>query len=307
LFKKLLGFVFPLLLTLGYPSILPAQDPALPASFATKTEVQHFVKEMHQKHGFDQKYLTELFQSFETDNKVLQLISKQYEALPWYQYQNHVVTQKRVKEGVQFLKENRQTLKRAEKEFGVPAEIIVAIIGIESNYGQLKGKYPVLQSLSTLAFDYPRRANFFKGELEQFLLLTREEKFNPKELLGSFAGAMGMPQFMPSSYRHFAVDFSGKGQRDLLQNTADVIGSVANYFKKHGWKTGESVIHKAKANSKAFKNTAAKTKLLRLEKSKGRYEHWLARYNFYVITRYNHSDHYAMAVYVLSERIRASL
>jgi len=273
-------------------------------SFASRQSVKHFIKEMHQKHHLDKKTLARLFETFGPEKKVLAAMSKQYEALPWYKYRDTIVTDKRTQEGVQFWKENAETLKKAEAQFGVPAEIIVAILGIESSYGRITGKYPVLQTLATLAFDYPRRAKFFRGELEHFLLLSQEGALDPILTQGSYAGAMGLPQFMPSSYRRYAVDFSGHGKRDLIHNTTDVIGSVGNYLSQHGWKRNAKIAQKGAAKIQA--NTQKqKTVPIVLKNSENSEEHWTGLHNFYVITRYNHSIHYAMAVYQLSQKIRS--
>jgi membrane-bound lytic murein transglycosylase B len=273
------------------------------ADFAHKKSVQSFIQEMHQKHGFDPKTLTQWFKAFGPEPKILALMSKQYEALPWYRYQNTIVTEKRIQEGVAFWQEHADTLEKAEQQFGVPAEIIVALLGLESSYGKIMGKYPVLQSLSTLAFEYPRRAKFFRAELEHFLLLTKEGALDPLLTQGSYAGAMGMPQFMPSSYRQYAVDFSGKGKRDLIFDTKDVIGSVGNYLHQHGWKKNAKIIRKGKWPSPKSPSSL-KTVPIVLKISDQREEHWTGQHNFYVITRYNHSVHYAMAVYELSNKIR---
>ena len=212
----------------------------------------------------------------------------------------------------------------------MPPEIIVAIIGVETFYGRITGKYRVVDALNTLAFHYPKRANFFRSEFEHFLLLTREQGFDPLSLTGSYAGAMGMPQFISSSYRNFAIDFDGDKVINIWDNPVDAIGSVANYFVAHKWKAGEPVIDKAIVEGKVFKtaltpglepdidaatlpvlgiqSTASygkqeKLKLLNFEQESGP-EYWLARHNFYVITRYNHSELYAMAVYQLARAIK---
>ncbi len=277
------------------------QNKALP--FGQRTEVKAFIQHMHKKHGLNQNNLKVIFNTFGTEHKVLRAMSKQYEALPWYRYRDTIVTEKRVKEGVQFWKAHQDLLKKAEKQFGVPAEIIVALLGIETSYGQITGKYPVLQALATLAFDYPRRAAFFKSELEHFLLLANEGALDPIATRGSFAGAMGIPQFMPSSYKRYAVDFSGTGKRDLLHDIADVIGSVANYLKANGWKKNEKTIAKPKTKRKI--DLRSKGKPITLEKNANHEkEHWIGFENFNVIMRYNNSTHYAMAVYQLSQKIR---
>ncbi len=283
-------------------SVKPAKKNKI-ISFADRKEVQQFIQHMHEKHGLNKKHLHTCFKAFGSETKVLHLMSKQYESLPWYRYRDTIVTEKRVKEGVQFWEQHNALLKKAEKQFGVPAEIIVALLGIETSYGQITGKYPVLQALATLAFDYPRRAAFFRGELEHFLLLANEGALDPLSARGSFAGAMGIPQFMPSSYKRYAVDFSGTGKRDLLHDIADVIGSVANYMKANGWKKHEKIARLLE--KKENKKPARKNKLITLEKNANHdKEHWLGFNNFNVIMRYNNSTHYAMAVYQLSQKIR---
>ena len=303
--------------------------------FSDRKEVRQFILEMHKKHGLDKKTLTTLFKEYGPEQKILDTMSKQYEALPWFKYKNLIVTKERIKEGVLFWKQNEASLKNAEKTFGVPAEIIVAIIGLETSYGKKMGNYPLIQSLATLAFNYPHRADFFRGELEHFLLLVHEGILDAKTAKGSFAGAIGIPQFMPSSYRRFAVDFSGKGKRDLLCNNSDAIGSVANYLSLHGWKPKEHIVHKARVfgtlhekivSTKSEKpnlslgdlakhrvklhtprimtDKTKKVNLIALQKSEKSKEHWIGLHNFYVITRYNHSIHYAMAVHQLSQQIR---
>ena len=239
----------------------------------------------------------------------------------------------RIDNGVKFWQENRENLKRAEKEFGVPAEIIVSIIGIETNYGRNTGNYNVIDALTTLAFDYPPRAPFFRSELENYFLLVREQKHNPIEFKGSYAGAMGYGQFMPSSYRKWAVDYNGDGFTDIWKSPEDAIGSVANYFKQHGWKTGEQVTVGAHATAElptnqlntivppdisieqwrerginpiAWLPPTTKTIAIQFDGANG-VEYWFGLQNFYVITRYNRSPMYAMAVYQLSQSIKLAM
>ncbi|MDH5396481.1 MAG: lytic murein transglycosylase B, partial [Gammaproteobacteria bacterium] len=252
------------------------------------------------------------------------------EGKPWYEYRPIFVTKKRTEGGIEFWKKNAIALARAEEKYGVPREIIVAIIGVETRYGKHAGRYPVFDSLATLAFAYPPRASFFKSELEQFLLMTREENIAPATLFGSYAGAMGMPQFIASSFRRYAVDFDGDGKRDLWNNPTDAIGSVANYFRKHHWKSGQPITHKVQVHGKRHNSLISKDlkpshsqqellnngvilpgqiqenlngKLLRLKNPRTP-EYWVAWDNFYVITRYNHSALYSMAVYQLSQQIK---
>lgn len=302
-------------------------------TFANRKDVQQFIHAMHIKHGIDQQRLIALFEKYDSDHSILKIFSKPYEALPWYQYQTKVVTPNRTKAGVAFWDQYAAQLKKAESRFGVPAEIIVAILGIETSYGQTTGHYPVLQSLATLAFDYPRRADFFKKELEQFILMTEQGVVDPFAQ-GSYAGAIGIPQFMPSSYQRFAINFSGTGAIDLIHNPTDAIGSVAYYLKMHGWEKKQKIVQKASASGTHYRKLASvnnakptlsilelaqyqvtpntrtafphkhqKISLLVLDHSKDTKEFWIGFQNFYVITRYNKSIHYAMAVYQLSQEI----
>ena len=290
-----------------------------------------FIDEMQQKHGFDSDYLTTVFSAVEVKESILKAIARPAEkSKPWYDYRKIFITQKRIKGGVNFWKENEQALQRAEQEYGVPAEIIVAILGVETRYGGNVGSYRVVDALSTLAFRYPPRSKFFSSELEQFLLLTREEQMSILDPIGSYAGAMGLGQFMPSSYRAYAVDFDEDGKRDIWTNPTDAIGSIANYLNKHGWVADESIAHKTRISGqeptalieKGSKPSISRTELttagvsldnlsashdqlalIALTQKNGE-EYWLTTQNFYSITRYNHSRMYAMAVTQLSEAIR---
>ncbi|MCK5721028.1 MAG: lytic murein transglycosylase B [Gammaproteobacteria bacterium] len=298
--------------------------------FTDKKEVKIFIQQMVKKHQFNKSYLETLFAEAKLYDSILEAIARPAEGKPWYEYRPIFVTKKRTQGGINFWKENADALARAEQKYGVPREIIVAIIGVETRYGKHAGKYPVFDALATLAFGYPPRATFFKSELEHFLLMTREEKIQAKDLLGSYAGAMGMPQFISSSFRHYAVDFDGDGKRDLWNNTTDAIGSVANYFRKHHWKPGQPITHQVQVHGVRHKNLITnslkpshtqldllvngvilpgniaedlKGKLLKLKKPDNP-EYWVAWDNFYVITRYNHSALYSMAVYQLSQKIK---
>ena len=249
--------------------------------------------------------------------------------LDWYQYRGIFIKDKRIDLGVKFWREHKDLLAEVSAETGVPEEIIVAIIGVETFYGIYRGKDPVFDSLVTLAFDYPRRAKFFTVELEQFLLLAKEQGFDVRALRGSYAGAMGMPQFISSSYRNYAIDFDRDGQTNLFDSIPDIAGSVANYFVKHGWQRDGRVARPLdilKENSADsleatlkpnYKWAELKQKglvsqfaieeetpvaLVRLQQ-KDRPEYWAGFQNFYVITRYNHSELYAMAVYQLAKLI----
>jgi membrane-bound lytic murein transglycosylase B len=297
-------------------------------------EVEAFIAKMVSEHDFSRGELKTLFEKVEHQPRIIEAITRPAESKPWYQYRPIFVTEKRIRAGVAFWQENRQLLARAEETYGVPAHIIVAIIGVETFYGRHKGSYRVIDALSTLGFDYPPRAGFFRGQLEQFLLMSREEKRDPLTFQGSYAGAMGMPQFIPSSFRHYAVDFDGDGQRDLWDNRADIIGSVANYFARHRWQKGEPIASRADLNHgkapqslldkgirpslpiarlkdagvspKTSFSDGTKGALLALESGPEEQEYWVTLDNFYVITRYNHSPLYAMAVYQLAEAIRTS-
>ena len=291
--------------------------------------VKNFADEMVAKYQFDKDQLENWFTGSKKRQSIIDAMMRPAEAKPWKEYRPIFLTDKRITKGVMFWQKHQKLLEKAESQFGVPAEIIVAIIGVETYYGRQSGRYPVIDALATLGFDYPPRSKFFKKELEQFLLLARDEKLNLTQTLGSYAGAMGMGQFIPSSYRRYAIDFDGDGHRDLW-HTTDAIGSVANYFKRHGWRKGEQVILKAQSNGKdhqkegrmmkphrsiksfrqqglSFEN-GVKTKddqavLVKLNGKKGT-EYWLGLHNFYVISRYNHSPLYSMAVYQLSEEIK---
>ena len=309
---------------------LLAMAPALtgkPADF--DREITRFVNQMADKHGFDKGRLQETMRGVAFRQDIIDAISRPAEAKPWHQYRPIFVTDTRAREGVEFWRSNRKLLERAEAEYGVPAEIIVAIIGVETRYGRYKGKYPVIDALSTLAFGYPKRSKFFRSELEQYLLLSREEQIDLQKTLGSYAGAMGKPQFIASSYRRYAVDFDRDGRRDLLNSTADAIGSVAAYLKRHGWRRGQPITARASGVERSHRRyveagmkpsvaiadlraagvasdaalpTDALSSLIELDGTQGK-EYWLGLGNFYAITRYNHSNLYAMAVYQLSREI----
>jgi membrane-bound lytic murein transglycosylase B len=293
------------------------------------TDVKGFIDEMVSKHRFDRAELTGLLQQASFRQDIIDAITRPAEAKPWYQYRSIFLTSARAEGGATFWRNNRDDLRKAEELYGVPPEIIVAIIGVETRYGANTGRHRVLDALSTLAFGYPPRSGFFRKELEQFLLMAREEGMTPTGPKGSYAGALGKAQFIPSSFRAYAVDFDGDGKRDLWDSNADAIGSVANYFVRHGWRPGEPVTVRAGAAGTSHQRfvdagmkpsirvkdlyaagitTAARldptalTSLIKLETADG-HEYWLGLHNFYVITRYNHSNLYAMAVYQLSQEI----
>ncbi len=294
--------------------------------------VSAFVADMHGRHGFDAGALNALFTRAQRLDSVLAAISKPAEYKPWHAYRPIFLTRQRIDQGVAFWNEQAPILAAAEKKSGVPVEIIVAIIGVETAYGRNTGSYRVLDALATLAFHYPKRAPFFRSELENFLLLTREEKVDPLAPTGSYAGAMGMPQFMPSSFRNYAVDFDADGHRDIWRNPRDAIGSVGNYLAEHGWRAGEPIVVPASqsdanareaSDSVELKYTVAQyamrgvrpldpigsqyaevpAVMLGYESSETAMEYWLALRNFYAITRYNRSPKYALAVFQLADAI----
>jgi membrane-bound lytic murein transglycosylase B len=300
--------------------------------YAQRRDVQAFITHMTTHDGFTRQQVADTLAQARYQPQVLRSMQKPHEGSAWFKYRSIFLSPERAHEGAEFWQRNLATLTRAEQEYGVPPEIISAIIGVETRYGRFEGTYRVLDALTTLAFDYPPRAHFFQSELMEYLLLTREEHFDPFMLQGSYAGAMGEPQFMPSSYRHYAVDYDHDGKRDLFHDETDVIGSIAYYFKAHGWEQGKAITIPARlinpqsdnlANHgskpvgslklwaergvlpkhKVTLSTQEKAALLRLQGEEGP-EYWLTFTNFYVITRYNTSPAYAMAVYQLSQMIK---
>src|SRR5215831_5626676 len=223
--------------------ILGAESAAAPASYAERPEVRVFIDEMVVEHGFDPRSLRRLFSQVRYQPQVIEAISRPVVSPPkWYEFAPRFFAPERVDAGVAFWRAHDATLARAEQDFGVAPEIVVAIIGVETYYGRYPGKYRVIDALTTLAFDYPRRAEFFRGELKQFLLLTRERDMSPFEPKGSYAGAMGLPQFMPGSMRRYALDYDFDGSIDLAADADDAIGSVANYLLRHGWQRGQPLM-----------------------------------------------------------------
>ncbi len=312
-------------------SMIHANDgSAAQSDYSGRKDVQAFIKKIHAKHGLPEQRISDYLRRTHRQERILALMRKPAEGKDWSEYRPIFLTDKRIQAGVAFWDKHSKELLRASRQYGVPPEIIVAIIGVETFYGTRMGHFSVLDALATLGFDYPPRGNFFKNELEQFLLLVQEEAIDPLKVLGSYAGAMGMGQFIPSSYRRYTVDFDGDGKRNLWESPADAIGSVANYFKAHKWKTGKPVIQLAtvrgnkyqqlKPNgrkprySKAELEAAGITfrgpvgndeKLVFLNlKGESGHEYWVGQHNFFVITEYNHSVKYALAVYQLGEAIK---
>ncbi|MDO6613813.1 lytic murein transglycosylase B [Shewanella sp. 1_MG-2023] len=295
---------------------------------------QAFISDQVNK-GFSEQEVKDFLATANHNQAVLDAISKPWEAKPWHQYYPIFLTDKRLEKGLEFWHDNAETINNAADKFQVDPQIIVAIIGIETFYGGYMGNYKVQDALYTLGFYYPPRATFFRSEFGNLMSLVKEEQLDNDNLKGSYAGAMGFGQFIPSSYRHYAVDFSGDGRRDLLNNKQDAIGSVANYFHQHGWQRGAPVTlelnhtvdtaPKAKVwvKGKPTQTVAdiltptlslAKAKdidasqralLVKLDQPEAT-EYWLGLNNFYVITRYNRSPLYAMAVYQFSQQLEAA-
>ncbi|ABC32491.1 lytic murein transglycosylase B [Hahella chejuensis KCTC 2396] len=313
---------------LGISAVNAAEESV---AYKSHPEAKKFIASMATKHGFDKAQLQQIFAGTEKKQDIIDAMKRPAEkVLEWKDYRRIFLTDQRIAGGKEFMKENKDALIRAEAEYGVPAQVITAIIGVETLYGRHKGRYRVIDALSTLAFDYPPRSKFFRSELEHYLLLGREQGFDVMSLTGSYAGAMGYGQFIPSSYRSYAVDFNGDKIADILTDKTDAIGSVANYLARHGWRQGESVamqvemkeappaallpkkqkpahsvgkLKKAGVPVPESLDDKARARLMALEAETSK-EYWLGLQNFYVITRYNHSDLYAMAVFQLSEAIR---
>lgn len=307
--------------------------------FAGNPAAERFIRHMESTHGFDSNKLRLVLARAEKKDWIIEAMDKPVRKSvrtgpptptgAWSRYRAKFITPDNIDKGVQFWRQHAATLEKASARYGVPPEIIVGIIGVETRWGRVMGQTRIIDALATLAFAYPRRAEYFTGELESYLLMARDEGFDPFQPTGSFAGAMGYGQFMPSSFRTYAVDFSGDGHRDLW-SPVDAIGSVANYFKGHGWRTGEAVAVRASVvgadaidlktgfdTRYSLANLAAKgitptapagrsgeVSLLRLDLGSG-FEYWFGLHNFYVLTRYNHSTYYAMAVYQLGKAVKA--
>jgi len=326
----------------GRPRDAAARGPAGSYSAATLTgdyaeyaEARALIDRLAHEQGFDRAYLNGVLSRVQRQQWILDLVNRPTPppaAGPtgsWTRYRAKFLTEDRIGAGARFWREHATDLERAREQYGVPPEYVVAIIGVETHYGANVGRQRVIEALATLAFDYPRRSDFFTSELEAYLVMARDEGFDPFAPVGSYAGAMGLGQFMPSSFQRFAVDFDGDGRRDLW-NPVDAVGSVANYFSQHGWRTGEPVAVPAVARGREPQVMKAdyttryridelagsgvtasvpldgqgEVSLLRLD-AVGGYEYWLGLGNFYVITRYNQSVYYAMAVHQLSEEIRS--
>jgi len=309
--------------------LLPVQSFALDVD--RYPALVELVNTMTTKDGYPKEELISILSAAKVEQKTIDLMNRQYEALPWNKYRELFINQARINMGLEFWTENAATLKAAQSKYGVPPEIIVALIGVETHYGTRMGNRRVLDSLVTLTADYPRRSAFFGAELRTFLNTARKENISPDSVMGSYAGAIGIPQFMPTSYEAYSVDFNNNGRRDLVNEMEDAIGSVANYLSVHGWQQNQRVFAavdaslseaaKEKVSKKAkpklalgeleklgveFSKTGASDKvaLLALSAEQGK-RYFVGFRNFYAITRYNPSVNYAMAVTELSMQISA--
>ena len=300
----------------------------------TRDDVRQFVAEMQDKHDLEPEWLDKVFRRATSQQRIIDLISRPAERVkPWHEYRDHFLTEQRIREGVDFWVRHRDRLAQIERDTGVDASVIVGIIGVETFYGRITGTFSVLDALSTLAFDYPPRSPFFRSQLEHFLLLAREEPIDLFAVKGSYAGAMGAPQFMPGSYRVFAVDGDGDGRRDLWGSWDDVLASVANYLVEHGWRNGEPIVTAADleypgveglvANRLTLEDTVGSLRAFGVQfdsplgndapalfvdvAGDGGPELRVGFTNFYAITRYNRSVMYALAVHDLGRRIAERL
>jgi membrane-bound lytic murein transglycosylase B len=301
----------------------------------SRPEVRAFIGNLVGKDGFERRYVESVFARIESKESILEAMRRPAEKTkPWFEYREIFLTPRRISGGVDFQREHEIRLRQVAQRTGVPAEVITAIIGVETFYGTRTGSFRAIDAIGTLAFDYPPRAEYFSKELRNLFLLARDERLDITTLQGSYAGALGPPQFMPSSYLNYAVDGSGDGRRDLLKDWDDVIASVANYFVKHGWQAGQPVFAEAQfargatrvpgPNELVLKDTVgslarqgvqfttdlpatAPALLFTLDVAEGQQQHWVGFQNFYTITRYNRSVMYALAVAELSEAIRASV
>ncbi len=305
------------------------------AQYAGRKDVRQFIAEMVEKHGFARKELNTLFSRVQFQPASIKAITPPIEprVRSWQAYRAIFLTQERIEAGVEFRERQHEALARAAELYGVPEEIIVAIIGVETAYGRDTGNYRVIDALTTLAFDYPPRAEFFRTELESYLLYARDAGIDILALKGSYAGAIGIPQFMPGSYRRYAVDLDGDGKQDLSGSFADAIGSVANFLKAHGWEEGQAVGYAAQVRGDNYRqlvdagirptyrygdlaqfgvsasgeaNADAPCALIELETPGEPSEYLVGLTNFYVLTRYNRSSLYAAAVLELAQAVKSA-
>jgi membrane-bound lytic murein transglycosylase B len=330
--KRLAAIALVLLLAPAQHAV--AAPPAKPAqaAYAKRPEVKAFIRDMVQRHGFVERELTFMFSRVKREESIINSIRPPDKPRSWQEYRDIFITEKRVALGAEFWAANRARLEQAQREFGVPAEYVLAIIGIETYYGRNMGRWRVIDALTTLAFDYPPRSVYFRSELEQYLLLSRDLGFDVFSVRGSYAGAIGIPQFMPGSQRRYAVDFDGDGAIDLRRNAADAIGSVANFLKQHGWQAGGAVMFEAQVEGEVARALAdggiePKHRLGELRSAGARFtapaeldgalgalvelptperasEYRVTLQNFYVLTRYNRSAFYATAVAELAAELK---
>lgn len=301
--------------------------------FVGYRELDEFIARMESNHGFSRDYLEGVFSQAQRRQSILDLMNRQSGSSTstpspgaWSRYRSKFVDETHVQAGAAFWQRHAQALQKASDRYGIPPEYVLGIMGVETIYGRNVGNIRVFDALTTLAFDYPRRSQYFTEELENYLLMTRDEGMDPLDLKGSYAGAMGLGQFMPGSFLKWAVDLNGDGKRDLW-DPEDAIGSIANYFSQHGWQPGGPVATPAEAQGPVYLTTGYdqfytpdqlaaqgltpvapisgqdRVSLLLLRGANGD-EYWLGHNNFYVITRYNHSTHYAMAVHDLAQAIK---
>jgi len=293
---KLLFFTYLLLIPFMY------------ADYIDHPDSKKIMQELVEVHGFEKSYVEDVFKNATKQQKIIDSISKPAEfTWTWERYKKLFIEDKRIRNGKKFIKQNIDTLNRAEEEFGVPKEIIVSILGVETRYGKIMGGYRVIDSLTTLGFDYPRRSAFFKDELIKFFLLTRENNLDIYSIKGSYAGAMGYGQFISSSYRAYAVDFDGDDNVDLFNSVDDAIGSIANYLKVHGWKRNGKIVTKSIPNNvrEIYKPHDSLSKFIPLSFNEGGEENYfIGDDNFVAITKYNRSHFYAMAIYYLAEEFK---
>lgn len=313
--------------------LLSSPSTAQTSNFLSRADVQAFVNAMVATHDFQRTEVETLLGAAVYQPRIIKLMTTPAESKPWFEYRPIFLTDERARMGAEFWKRNAATLEQAHERFGVDPAVIVAVIGVETKYGRIMGTYRVIDALMTLAFEYPRRGQEFQRYLEHFLVLVNQEELDGRELLGSYAGAMGMGQFMPGSYLEYAIDFNGDGVRDLWASETDVIGSVANYLSQHGWARGGPIADPVRGTNGEQRplsdpglrpvyplrqmrewgyeptseyDDGLLATLISLENGSG-LEHWLGFQNFYAITRYNHSPLYAMAVYQLSREIASRL
>lgn len=278
------------------------------ADYSNHKDSKEVIDELVNEHGFEESYVINVLKQAKKRKTALNSVARPAEKTKtWDDYRAIFLKKKRISDGKKFIQNNISVLERAEKEFGVPKEVITAILGVETDYGNIMGSYRVIDSLTTLGFDDPRRSKFFKSELIQFFILTRENNLDILKVKGSYAGAMGYGQFISSSYRAYAIDFDGDGYVDLFNSLEDAIGSTANYLKRHGWKKEGSIVTRVYPNNvrKFYKPHESLTQFIPLTFTENGEElHFVGDDNFRAIARYNISDVYAMAVYYLSEEFK---